>query len=381
VRRYSVTARVRPCRRAPAAEGSVIGASVSADAVGAAAAAAADACAAAAHTAHEALGVSAQLVRQAQWRREHSAQPEWRDETWKESWVSLARCLGVDDPGMLEHACKQVAVAVPGSWGGAGPQQQQQQQQVAEEGWVDLDGTDVPEQLTQGRARMRPGKEKRLADRRLSAGQLAYLRGVSVETRREAQDRAGSSGGRKVGARRSLHGGAAVHCCICMSETLSKPLTLRCGHDFHSSCVARWLAQRPVCPVCNARVHIPNRGECEAAARRCPTATAGVAHRRPPGRTVTRGVPAVGEFVTHFGEGVLGISFDELWPVVKTVASDSAVAQMEPRLVPGCRLLRMHGKSMEVVGWEEAVRMMRRRPVELVWSMPTCASHLRHSPY
>eukprot|EP01047_Picozoa_sp_COSAG01_P062349 COSAG01_NODE_7915_length_2994_cov_16.350604_5_plen_359_part_00 len=137
VRRYSVTARVRPCRRAPAAEGSVIGASVSADAVGAAAA---DACAAAAHIAHEALGVSAQLVRQAQWRREHSAQPEWRGEAWKESWVSLARCLGVDDPGMLEHACKQVAAAAPGSWGGGRGHSSSSSSSSSSSRWLKRDG-------------------------------------------------------------------------------------------------------------------------------------------------------------------------------------------------------------------------------------------------
>eukprot|EP01048_Picozoa_sp_COSAG05_P015915 COSAG05_NODE_1979_length_3756_cov_7.971561_1_plen_302_part_10 len=45
-------------------------------------------------------------------------------------------------------------------------------------------------------------------------------------------------------------------CCICMADTLSKPLTLGCGHDFHLSCLKRWLPLRPACPICNAVVDL-----------------------------------------------------------------------------------------------------------------------------
>lgn len=45
-------------------------------------------------------------------------------------------------------------------------------------------------------------------------------------------------------------------CCICLDGVDKGQVTtdLPCSHIFHSTCVDAWLLQRPVCPVCRARV-------------------------------------------------------------------------------------------------------------------------------
>ena len=44
-------------------------------------------------------------------------------------------------------------------------------------------------------------------------------------------------------------------CCICLdNDTIQIWGLLPCGHKFHNSCISRWLAAHPTCPVC--RVHI-----------------------------------------------------------------------------------------------------------------------------
>ena len=46
----------------------------------------------------------------------------------------------------------------------------------------------------------------------------------------------------------------AQECAICLSHT-SSPAALACGHAFHATCIARWLAlsAHATCPICRAR--------------------------------------------------------------------------------------------------------------------------------
>ena len=64
---------------------------------------------------------------------------------------------------------------------------------------------------------------------RLSAAQIDHLRAVSKATRRVRFGPSSRDGG---GKRRRNEG-----CSVCLRETISKPLTLRCGHEFHFSCM------------------------------------------------------------------------------------------------------------------------------------------------
>ncbi|CAA7409816.1 unnamed protein product [Spirodela intermedia] len=44
----------------------------------------------------------------------------------------------------------------------------------------------------------------------------------------------------------------AESCCICQEDYADGEDLglLACGHDFHASCVGRWLVQKNVCPIC-----------------------------------------------------------------------------------------------------------------------------------
>ena len=44
-------------------------------------------------------------------------------------------------------------------------------------------------------------------------------------------------------------------CCICLdNDTIQIWVVLPCGHKFHNSCISRWLAAHPSCPVCRVRI-------------------------------------------------------------------------------------------------------------------------------
>ncbi|KAG5275837.1 hypothetical protein AALO_G00125110 [Alosa alosa] len=46
-------------------------------------------------------------------------------------------------------------------------------------------------------------------------------------------------------------------CGICLSDYVEgeQLMTLPCNHNFHRSCVSRWLQQSPTCPVCRTQIH------------------------------------------------------------------------------------------------------------------------------
>jgi hypothetical protein len=52
-------------------------------------------------------------------------------------------------------------------------------------------------------------------------------------------------------------------------------LLLHCGHAYHSSCIFKWLAQRQICPICNAAVDLVTRGESVAGGAATPLADGG----------------------------------------------------------------------------------------------------------
>jgi hypothetical protein len=43
-------------------------------------------------------------------------------------------------------------------------------------------------------------------------------------------------------------------CSICLSKTsdVARPIKLSCGHQFHESCLGRWLESSPTCPLCRS---------------------------------------------------------------------------------------------------------------------------------
>lgn len=43
-------------------------------------------------------------------------------------------------------------------------------------------------------------------------------------------------------------------CSICQSEVFGEAKELRCGHIYHVSCIAQWLANKKKCPICYALV-------------------------------------------------------------------------------------------------------------------------------
>jgi hypothetical protein len=47
-----------------------------------------------------------------------------------------------------------------------------------------------------------------------------------------------------------------VTCAVCLEshEIGQRVVGLPCGHDFHGSCVERWLRRRDCCPVCRRRI-------------------------------------------------------------------------------------------------------------------------------
>ena len=45
-------------------------------------------------------------------------------------------------------------------------------------------------------------------------------------------------------------------CIICISQNKKEPCMHeegRCGHSFHKHCIDRWIANSPVCPICNKK--------------------------------------------------------------------------------------------------------------------------------
>lgn len=52
----------------------------------------------------------------------------------------------------------------------------------------------------------------------------------------------------------SAHGDGPS-CAIC-ADTLQLPLSASCGHQFCRACLARWLVEKPSCPLCMARVEL-----------------------------------------------------------------------------------------------------------------------------
>nr|XP_043616653.1 E3 ubiquitin-protein ligase MBR2-like [Erigeron canadensis] len=47
-------------------------------------------------------------------------------------------------------------------------------------------------------------------------------------------------------------------CCICQEEYKNGDDlgSLKCGHDFHTSCIKQWLLQKNLCPVCKSAAHL-----------------------------------------------------------------------------------------------------------------------------
>ena len=43
-------------------------------------------------------------------------------------------------------------------------------------------------------------------------------------------------------------------CAICLSDMDSEKKTLRCGHQFHESCILEWLSRSSTCPHCRRNV-------------------------------------------------------------------------------------------------------------------------------
>ncbi|KAA8496531.1 E3 ubiquitin-protein ligase RLIM [Porphyridium purpureum] len=43
-------------------------------------------------------------------------------------------------------------------------------------------------------------------------------------------------------------------CSVCLEliEVGNMKRVLRCGHEYHSACISRWLSRKPVCPLCQA---------------------------------------------------------------------------------------------------------------------------------
>lgn len=45
-----------------------------------------------------------------------------------------------------------------------------------------------------------------------------------------------------------------MDCPICLDPVVTGARTLGCEHAFHEACIATWLRENPVCPVCRADV-------------------------------------------------------------------------------------------------------------------------------
>lgn len=143
---------------------------------------------------------------------------------------------------------------------------------------------------------------------RLSSVQIDHLRAVSKATRR-VQFGPSSRGGK--GKRRRNEG-----CAVCLGDTISKPMTLRCGHEFHFSCIVKWLAQRPKCPMCNGKVDLdPDKGGSEANVGDAGRVARPQQDRAP--AAVVSGAPAVEKLTT----GGLGVA---LSPIAGSVEIYSA---------------------------------------------------------
>ena len=75
-------------------------------------------------------------------------------------------------------------------------------------------------------------------------------------------------------------------------------------------------------------------------------------------------------------EGILelGIGFKDPdgnhWPRIVTVEHDSAVVDTEPRVVVGCEVVSLNGKSVAGLTHEQALPLMKKRPLELVFCGP-----------
>ena len=64
--------------------------------------------------------------------------------------------------------------------------------------------------------------------------------------------RTGAWGGKAAAARAGLPLSDGVGCLVCLGPLVAMDVltALPCGHEFHSRCIAQWLQQRPVCPLC-----------------------------------------------------------------------------------------------------------------------------------
>ncbi|ORX44773.1 hypothetical protein DM01DRAFT_1178649 [Hesseltinella vesiculosa] len=53
---------------------------------------------------------------------------------------------------------------------------------------------------------------------------------------------------------------SSTECAICLDSLKNNLSALRCGHTFHSDCIAKWLVNQSACPCCkktaNHRTHV-----------------------------------------------------------------------------------------------------------------------------
>ena len=44
---------------------------------------------------------------------------------------------------------------------------------------------------------------------------------------------------------------ARISCVVCLNQSVHKPVRrLACGHEFHASCLRKWMSHDPSCPLC-----------------------------------------------------------------------------------------------------------------------------------
>jgi hypothetical protein len=60
---------------------------------------------------------------------------------------------------------------------------------------------------------------------------------------------------------------ATLTCTICLDVDNAHTQTrVRCGHIFHSNCLAKWLKVNASCPLCRSTVHVVPESCCEVVA-------------------------------------------------------------------------------------------------------------------